>query len=156
MDSVLVYGGKVVDADKQAVIEAQSEKLPNSDLLHVRLLFDGGYYARAEKILNGMKGKKLSPEVSLECAYRYGRIADKQSRIPDAKIWYKRTLKEGENSQRYFAANASLMLGRLYESEDSLKLASHYYQTCLNLNFDEYHNSICGEAKESLARLQNK
>lgn len=156
MDSVLVHGGKVVDADKQALLEAESEKLPNSDLLHVRLLFDGGYYARARKILDSMKGEKLSPEVSLERTYRFGRIADKEGRTEDAKNWYKRTLKEGENSPRYFAANASLMLGRLFESEDSLGLARHYYQKCLNLNFDEYHNSICGEARESLARLQNK
>jgi len=156
MDSVLVHGGKVVDADKQALLEAESEKLPNSDLLHVRLLFDGGYYARAKKILNNMKGKKLSPEVNLERTYRYGRIADKEGQVQDAKIWYKRTLKEGQNSPRYFAANASLMLGRVYESEDSLGLARHYYQKCLNLNFDEYHNSICGEAKASLSRLQNK
>lgn len=156
MDSVLVHGGKVVDADKQAFLEAESEKLPNSDLLYVRLLFDGGYYARAKKILNNMKGEKLSPEVNLERTYRYGRIADKEGQVQDAKIWYKRTLKEGQNSPRYFAANASLMLGRMYESEDSLGLARHYYQKCLNLNFDEYHNSICGEARESLSRLQNK
>ncbi|MBN2773590.1 MAG: hypothetical protein JXR31_05035 [Prolixibacteraceae bacterium] len=156
MDSVLVKGGDLVDADKQALLEAKSQKLPNSDLLHVRLLFDGGYYARAEKILNRMKGEKLLPEVSLERTYRYGRIADKEGWIPDAKTWYKRTLKEGENSPKYFAANASLMLGRMYESEDSLSLARQYYERCLNLNFDEYHNSICGEARESLKRIQNK
>ena len=48
------------------------------------------------------------------------------------------------------------MLGRMYESEDSLSLARKYYKRCLTLNFNEYHNSICGEAKESLNRIQHK
>lgn len=156
MDSVFVNGGQMVDADKQALIEAKAHKLPNPDLLHVRLLFDGGYYSRAKKILDGMKDKKLTPEEALERTYRYGRIADKQGKISDAKIWYKKTLKQGQNSPKYFAANASLMLGKIYETEDSLVLARKYYKQCLNLNFDEYHNSICGEAKELLTRLQNK
>ena len=156
MDSVMTQGGQMVDADKQALLEAQAHKVPNSDLLHVRLLFDGGYYSQAEKILNAMSDKKLSPEVSLERTYRYGRIADKESNVPKAKIWYKRTLKEGQNSSKYFAANASLMLGKIYESEDSLSLAKKYYQRCLSLDFDEYHTSICGEAREALSRIQRK
>lgn len=156
MDSVLVKGSQVVDGDKQALLEAEAHKVPNSDLLHVRLLFDGGYYPRAEGILNSMQGLNLSPGESLERIYRYGRIAEKEDHIRDAKTWYKKTLKEGQNSPRYFAANASLMLGRIYESQDSIKLSREYYSRCLNLNFDEYRNSICGEAKESLLRLQNK
>ncbi len=155
MDSVLTKGNQVVDADKQALLEAKVHKVPNLDLLHVRLLFDGGYYQQAEGILNSMKGQKLSPEEALERIYRYGRIAEKEDRILVAKTWYKKTLKGGQNSPRYFAANASLMLGRIYESEDSIKLSREYYTECLNLNFKEYHNSICGEARASLLRLQN-
>jgi len=156
MDSVLIKGNQVVDADKEALLEAKSHKVPNSDLLHVRLLFDGGYYRQAEGILNSMQDMRLSPEEALERIYRYGRIAEKEGRIQDAKTWYKKTFVEGQNSPRYFAANASLMLGRIYESQDSLKLSRIYYEQCLNLNFKEYQNSICGEARESLLRLQNK
>ncbi|MBE0651951.1 MAG: hypothetical protein IH595_14080 [Bacteroidales bacterium] len=156
MDSVLVKGSQIVDADKQALLEAKAHKVPNFPLLNVRILFDGGYYQRAEQILNGMQASELSLEEALERTYRYGRIDEKEGRIGDAKVWYKKTLQEGQNSLRYFAANSSLMLGRIYESEDSLSLARKYYKKCLNLNFDEYHTSICGEAKESLMRIQNK
>lgn len=156
MDSVIVRGNQVVDGDKQAYLEAESRKVPDSDLLHVRLLFDGGYYQQAMRILNGMKNSTLTSEEKLERIYRYGRIVDKEGHIRDAKIWYKRTLKAGQNSTKYFAANASLMLGRIYETEDSLKLARKYYKRCLNLNFKAYHNSICGVARESLNRIRNK
>ncbi len=156
MDSVLVKGNQVVDADKQALQEAKSHKLPNWALLHVRLLFDGGYYPQAEKILNEMQDAGMTSEESLERTYRYGRIAEKEGRVPAAKNWYRKTLQQGQNSPRYFAANASLMLGRMYESEDSLSLAKKYYKRCLTLDFDEYHNSICGEARESLNRIQHQ
>lgn len=156
MDSVIVRGNQMVDGDKQAYLEAKSHKVPNSDLLHVRLLFDGGYYQQAMQILNGMKDSILTSEEKLERIYRYGRIADMEGHKRDAKIWYKRTLQAGQNSPKYFAANASLMLGRIYETEDSLKMAKKYYKRCLTLNFNEYHNSICGVASESLNRIRNK
>jgi len=156
MDSVRVYGATEVGADKEALKEANSDVLPNINLLRARLLFDGGYYARAKTILDTMNTGSLTKDEQIERIYRYARIAHRQKNIPLAKNEYRRVITRGNRSPRYFAANAALKLGEIYESEDSLTLAESFYEKCLNLNFDEYKNSIRGKAKEALSRVQEK
>ncbi len=156
MDSVKAYGTADVGADKEALMEAHSGILPDINLLRVRLLFDGGYYSRAKFILDTMSTGHLTKDARIERIYRYARIAHRQENIPLAKKEYYRTLVIGNRSPRYFAANAALKLGEIYESEDSLTLAKTFYEKCLDLDFDEYKNSIRGKAKEALARIQEK
>ncbi len=154
MDSVKVYGTAEVGADKEALKEAGSGTFPNINLLRARLLFDGGYYARAKTILDTMNTLRLTENGRTERVYRYARIAHRQNKIADAKNEYRRTITMGEFSPRYFAANAALKLGEIYETEDSLTLAKRFYEECLSLNFVEYRNSIRGKAKEALSRIQ--
>jgi len=156
MDSVKVYGVAEVGADKEALKEAGSGIVPNTNLLSARLLFDGGYYSRAKTILDTMNIKHLSGEQQTERVYRYARIAHRQNNIPVAKKKYRQTIVMGSFFPRYFAANAALKLGQIYETEDSLTLAEKFYKKCLSLNFDEYRNSIRGKAKEALSRIQQE
>ncbi len=156
MDSVKVYGTTKVGADQEALEEANSGIIPNTNLLRARLLFDGGYYARAKTILDTMETLRLTKDGQIERVYRYARIAQRQRNNPLAKKEYRQTIIIGNLSLRYFAANAALKLGEIYESEDSLTLAKSFYEKCLDLNFDEYKNSIHGKAKESLLRIQGK
>jgi len=156
MDSVKVYGTTEVGADKGALKEADSGLVPNTSLLKARLLFDGGYYDRAKTILNKINTGHLTKDEQIERIYRYARIAHRQHNMPLAKNEYRRVITQGSLSPRYFAANAALKLGEIYESEDSLTLAKAFYEKCLNLNFDEYRNSIRGKAKEALSRIRGK
>ncbi|UBM62065.1 hypothetical protein LA303_11775 [Candidatus Sulfidibacterium hydrothermale] len=156
MDSVLAYGRTNVGADKEAETEAESGVVPNLVLLKARLLFDGGYYQQAEKLLVADTHSFITKAEKLERIYRLARIAHRQNHIQTAKQDYRITLQLGSESPQYFAANAALKLGEIYESEDSLKLAQKYYQKVLDLRFDEYVNSIRGKAKEALQRISEK
>jgi len=156
MDSTKVYGVAEVGADKEALREASSGITPNTNLLRARLLFDGGYYGRARTILDTMNTSLLTKEEQTERIYRFSRIAHRQRNIPLAKKEYRLVLVMGSLSPRYFAANAALKLGEIYESEDSLTLAKSFYEKCLVLNFDEYRNSIRGKAREALSRIQGE
>lgn len=156
MDSVKVYGEAKTGADKEALKEALENRIPNKNLLRARLLFDGGYYLRAKVILDTMNTRNLSKEEQTERIYRYARIAHRQKLWAAAKKAYRQTISSGASSPRYFAANAALKLGEIYESEDSLSKARTFYEKCLNLDFDEYVNSIRGKAKEALERIAEK
>lgn len=156
MDSVINHGAVEVGSDKEALQEAQSGKIPNISLLKARLLFDGGYYARAKTVLNNMDTIPLTAPELLERIYRYARIAHRQNHIAKAKKEYLMTIALGSSSPLYFAGNAALKLGEIYETQDSLILAKKYYNKCLHMNFDEYRNSIRGQAKEALARIKQK
>jgi tetratricopeptide (TPR) repeat protein len=126
--------------------------VPNIILLKARLLFDGGYYNKAKNLLltdiNGFKDDDI-----IERYYRLGRIAQKSGDIDEAKLYLKKTIETGKNSTRYFAGNAALQLGIIYEKENNFEKAKHYYNICRTLDFDEYETSIKEKAKQGLERV---
>ncbi|MCD4774299.1 MAG: hypothetical protein K8R41_13050, partial [Bacteroidales bacterium] len=64
--------GLVVDADKQALKESKTGIVPNVNLLKARLLFDGGYYEKAVKVLDELISNDLKNfKDTLEYKYRY-------------------------------------------------------------------------------------
>ncbi len=156
-DSVLTHGYAIVDADINAQKEAEKyNPPPNTKLLEVRFLFDGGYYKKALGILNFIDTTFLNDDEKLERLYRYGRIYHLLNHTDKAVKYYLMTINRKENSLRYFAANAALKLGQLYESNKQWKNAEKYYTICLDMDFDEYRNSIRGKAKDGLERIENK
>ena len=156
LDSLKSDGNTDVDGDKSAQAEAERKVLPNIPLLQSRLLFDGGYFQQAKQILLEMDTIALKADDKLERLYRFGRIEHALRQWTQAKYFYNRSIVSGKGSPRYFAANAALNMGRIYEQEDSLKQAKTYYNLCLKLDFQEYKNSIRGKAKEALSRIQIK
>lgn len=145
-----------VDLDKEAGREAKIGSLPNTDLLKGRLLFDGGYYIKAAIILDQMNLSSLTQVEVVERNYRYARIAHQRNQIERAIEYYKLSLEMGAGFDRYFAANAALKLGEIYENMHRVKEARTYYKRCLDLEFDEYRNSIRSKAKEGLNRLDRQ
>jgi tetratricopeptide (TPR) repeat protein len=149
---VIDIGDDFVGVDKDAEKEARSGIVPNIILLKARLLFDGGYYNKAKNLLltdiNGFKDDDI-----IERYYRLGRIAQKSGDIDEAKLYLKKTIETGKNSTRYFAGNAALQLGIIYEKENNFEKAKHYYNICRTLDFDEYETSIKEKAKQGLERV---
>jgi tetratricopeptide (TPR) repeat protein len=141
-----------VDADKQAHREALQGINPNKVLLKSRLLFDGGYYDRAIALLADYKGN-FDKEEHLEKTYRLGRICHEMGKLTDAIKYYQKTIEAGENNKAYFAANACLKLGAVYESLGEYDKAYQAYNQCLSLKPDEYRNSIHQKAQAGINRL---
>ena len=149
-------GNKDVDIDKQAEHEAENHTVtPNTDLLKAALLFDGGYYIKADSVLNTIVPESLTREQALERSYRKARIADESGHVEKAKAAYLQTIEDGKNSRRYFAGNAALKLAGIYESEGNLTQATHYYRACLKMEFTEYESSIHSKAKAGLKRVSD-
>jgi hypothetical protein len=142
-----------VDIDKEAEREAESGKVPNSGLIQARLLFDGGYYHRADSILNNTDTVGFSDEMKLEYTYRKARVAHESGEIESAKDLYLRTIEQGSELKRYYAGNSALKLGEIYESEMNNTTALFYYKLCLGLDFDEYEVSIHSKAQAASERL---
>tara|TARA_Y100000031_G_C8240779_1_gene395593 strand:- start:1182 stop:2672 length:1491 start_codon:yes stop_codon:yes gene_type:complete len=155
MQQVLNYGKVNIDADKSAEKAAKNGDIPNIELLKCRLLFDGGYYKEAQKILNAIKDDELSLAEKVEKNYRLGRIAHSLNNWKDAKNYYNLTIETGSVIPQYYAANAALKLGNIYEIEHDSTRATYYYNVCLDLDFNEYRNSIRVKAKQGLKRVND-
>jgi hypothetical protein len=153
IEKVLEIGHDDVDIDIEAETEAQSRIIPNPDLVKARLLFDGGYYHRADSTLAAMDTTLLAEEMRLERIYRKARTAHESGSIELSKSYYIETIEIGSESERYYAGNSALKLGEIYESEEKIQNALYYYNLCLDLDFEEYENSIHAKANAALERL---
>ncbi len=155
MTSVISNGSTNIDADKNANKNALANNIPNIELLKSRLLFDGGYYNMADSILNNINDNLLNAIQIIEKNYRQGRIAHSEKKHEKAKKYYELTIEKGSSFPEYFAANSALKLGNIFEMENNNSNAIKYYNLCLEIDFEEYRNSIRGKAKQGIERIEN-
>jgi tetratricopeptide (TPR) repeat protein len=157
-----IYQAKIqgivrADTDKAADREANSGEMPDLLLLKARLLFDGGYYQRALDLLKNNGTPYAGHEKNrLEYSYRMGRIYDQLQKTTDATRYYKATIEMGESKPWYFACNAALQLGTLYEEKREWANARVAYQKAIKINPEEYAASLHARAKAGLNRVKGK
>jgi len=141
------------EKDKQAQNEA-SAPVPPTDLLKARLLFDGGYLTRAAQVLDDKKTADYNTDKDkTEFNYRMGRIYDDLGKDDQALTYYQSTINQGRNLKYYFAANAALQMGKVYEKKNNKVKAKEAFNTAIGMKNHEYENSIESQAKAGLRRL---
>lgn len=150
---VRTQGSTYDEKDKQALKEA-NDNPPNIDLLKARFYFDGGYYPKAlaelaDKDVNDFKLKRDQ----IEFYYRLGRIYDESGRDSNAVISYQKAINAGKLTSYYYAANAALRIGSIYEKKNDKSKASSFYKQAIAMKNHEYENSIETKAKDGLKRL---
>ncbi len=151
---VISAGNDFTDEDKQALKEAMSNEKPNIFLLRSRLLFDGSNYNEALAELTGKPSSSFPRyKDQLEFTYRLARIFDKKGQTEKAIRYYTTTYENGMRTEWYFAANAALHNGMLYETTGDKKNAAIWYKKCLELRNHEYQNSIDQKAEAGMNRI---
>ncbi|MCH8903056.1 MAG: tetratricopeptide repeat protein [Bacteroidetes bacterium] len=149
------HGNTLIDADKQAQKEAEKKEIPHTNLLKARLLSDGGYYKIALELLEGKSVDDFTRKRDkIEFTYRAGRIYDLWGKPDKAMGYYVTTIKNGGEESYYFAANAALMMGIIYEHKQNFSKAETYFHKCLAMKDHEYKNSIDMKAKAGLKRIE--
>jgi tetratricopeptide (TPR) repeat protein len=156
LKAVRKYSKVQVDADKQAIYDAENQIIYHPELLRSRLLFDGGYYQQAEAVLEAISPSGFQEKDLIEYHYRQGRVADRLAKQDAAIQNYKQTILLGGKLPYYYAANAALKLGELYEIQNNADRAINAYEKCLGMKPDNYRISIHQKAKAGLNRLQKK
>ena len=152
----LTRGSLFLDNDKQAEREAKSKEPPNIILLKARLLSDGGYTDRAIHLLLDMSVKsvvKTSKDL-LEYSYRLGRIYQQSGDDPEALKYFGTTIRDGSVRPWYFAENAALQSGIIYEQNKDYRNAARCYSLCLSMKNTEYKNSLDQKARLGLKRIK--
>ncbi len=148
-------GVAVTDGDKAALREARMGLPPHPDLLRIRLLYDGGYYREAQKIMDKLGPGDFDRHVyRVEFFYRAARLAQALGDVEQAFAKYKLTLDMGAEDPWYYACKSALELGRLHEARGEFDLARSYYRHCLRLKPEAYRAGLHHEAKAGLKRLE--
>ena len=148
-------GDQTNGRDKDALHLASLDFVPNLQLIKARLLFDGGYYTQAQSTL-----LKLEPEAfshlyeELEFNYRKARIAQRLNKEQEARQLYQKVIEQGVDQPYYFACNAALQLGIMFENKGQNDKAMVYYKQCLGMKPDMYKTSLHLSAKAGLQRME--
>ena len=143
------------EKDQQALKEANDAR-PDNDLLKARFYFDGGYYNKALTQLQDKKEADLKLlRDKIELNYRLGRVYQLLNKYNEAIASYTKAIGIGRNSNYYFAANAALCIGNIYEGIKDYNIAANYYNQALSMKHHEYQNSIDTQAKEGLERINH-
>ena len=155
MSKISKIGFEFTDEDKQASRNAINKYIPNISLLRARLLFDGGYYERAYKELEGKSTKNYSEKRDqVEFIYRLARIYQKQDKPYLSISFFLRAITAGKNLPHYYAMASSIEIGTIYESLNDPTNAKIYYQKALTYYKNkEYVNSLEQRAKAGLDRV---
>ncbi|RDC56775.1 tetratricopeptide repeat protein [Pedobacter chinensis] len=141
------------EKDKQAKNEAAGP-VPLVDLLKARLLYDGGYLTKALQALDDQKTTDFSTDKDkTEFNYRLGRIYDDLGKDDQALAAYQTTINQGKNLKYYFAANAALQMGKVYERRKNATKAKEAFNMAIAMKNHEYESSIENQAKAGLRRL---
>jgi tetratricopeptide (TPR) repeat protein len=153
LKQVRTKGYAIDEKDKQALKEANDAR-PDVNLLKCRFYFDGGYYVKAQSQLSGKdpNGFKLLRD-KIEFYYRLGRIYDKTNKPNEAVISYQRAIYWGKTTPYYYAANAALRIGNIFEDQKDYKKAATFYNQAIDMKDHEYKTSIDNDAKEGLKRV---
>lgn len=155
LNMVKSNGHAIVDEDKSALKEANSVDIPNIILLRARMLFDGAYFTEALEQLqiNSSQFPQQSKDY-LEYIYRKGRIYQQLNRYREALKIFDEAINSGYQSDSYFACNAALQSGIIYEKMNDRFNANAYYNTCLSINPKEYRSGLHQKAKAGLERIK--
>ena len=145
-------GSTDAEADKHAAKNLQKNSYPNIEIMKLRLATDGGFYARAESILNS-DIEISSDKEKCELDYRKARLYHKTNQLSKAKKYYKNTIELAKNEHWYFAPNSCLQLGYIYLEEGLDQMSKSYFEKVLKYNDYEYETSLTNKANAALAEL---
>jgi len=156
MNNIPNYGRSDVGDDQYALKQSEKESLPVLPLLKARLLFDGGYYAPSLAVLADFQPSLQKQKAAyVECYYRKARNYHELKRYQEALSAYLITIREGKTLGEYYAANAALMMGMIYEKQGKNKQAEASYKQCLAMPDCSYKSGIDQKAKAGLERLRD-
>jgi hypothetical protein len=154
MEACRNRGGTVVGGDISAQREAEAEDLPDRSLLKARLLFDGGYYRKAyDALASKAEPDFIAKRFRLEYLYRMGRILHGMKQYPQALHYYQLTIDRGVYESYYFACNAALQAGLIYEKLGLENRAVEFFNRCLSMHPAEYRTGLHQMAKSGLNRI---
>lgn len=155
LNLVKSLGNDELETDKAALKEAKLGHLSPINLLKARLLFDGAYGQKALEVLEASSINNFSgKEYKLEYLYRLARIHQLQNHKKESIDQYLKVINFGAKDPYYYACNAALQLGIIYEIDKQCAEAKKYYKMCLNFDPDDYANSLHTRAKSGIQRCK--
>ena len=154
---VISEGAELNERDREALYDASLDYQPDIRLVKAKLLLEGGYYSRGKEQLDLFKDKS-NPELPylLEFHLLNGKYMFRTGNKEEAVRMLKWVVEKGEDEDYYFACEAALVLGEIYEAAGELELALEYYKLSDDLYESEYYEYLGAKARKGIYRLKEQ
>ena len=149
-------GARTVDEDKSAYHQATNYTPDHPQLLRARLLFDGGYYEEARKVIVELDRSGLTEMEKLVALYRSARIDGESKAYREALSNYEKVIAMKSSEGSYFRKNSWLQIGLIYERLSQTSKARAAFRESLACASDQYAASLDQKALAGLNRTENK
>ncbi len=151
---VIRKGTDINERDREALYDASLDYEPDIRLVKARLLIDGGYPERFEKMIGKFEAHPQNAlPYRLEYDFLKGRYAKATGDNTKAIVFFKRVIENGRKNDYYFACAAALELGRIYEAEGHYNTAADFYKQSSGLYKNRYYEYLGAAADKALARI---
>ena len=147
-------GNDMTDRDREAEIESDQDYQPLPEMVKVQLLFEGGYFERAQLQLNDIPVSKISASpYDIEFIYWTGRLYQQTERLQEAIAIFEDIINNGEAVEYYFAADAAYQIGKIHEDSKHYSSAKRYYELCLEINDSDWEYFIKIKSERGVTRV---
>jgi hypothetical protein len=143
------------DGDRYALYFYNRGLIPDKRLIRARLLYDGGYDARAQAALDSINPGSLKTLNELtELQYRRARLAQRAKDTVSAKRLFTLTISTAGDDPSYYAPMSCLQLGRIALAEKRFVDAQAYYERAKTYPKHEYKTGLNERANAGLKRVK--
>jgi len=142
------------ERDREALYDANLDYSPDVNLVKARLLLEGGYYEgfiKAIKSFETSHAKVLAYEI--EYHFLKGRYEVIRKNINIGVAEFRKVIELGEKQDYYFASEASLRLGMIYQEMGKKEFAKECYKKSIKLYKSDYYEYIEDKASKALKSL---
>ncbi len=149
-------GKDINERDREALYDANLDYKPNVNLAKAKLLLDGGYFDKSAKALSAYAANSDSLlAYKLEYIFLCGRLNVENGNIDLAIKQFKEVMNLGKDEDYYFASEAALRLGNIYENMGDDTSAIKYFKKSSKLYNSSYYEYIDDKASKGIARLSS-
>ncbi|MFC2102459.1 tetratricopeptide repeat protein [Bacteroidota bacterium] len=142
------------ERDREALYDAKLDYPPDINLVKARLSIDGGYLEEFQKAMKSFEaGHEKIDALEIEYHFLKGRYEAMLKNNNLAISEFKKVIELGENEDYYFACEASLRLGKIYQQTGQKTLAEECYKKSIKLYKSDFYEYIEDKARKGLNSL---
>jgi tetratricopeptide (TPR) repeat protein len=124
-----------MDRDKEADIEKARGYEPHPSLLKARYLVAGGYYAKANAIMQSIAFNTLTLSAyQTEYYLLMGKIGLANRQFDQAIAFSNKAIAIGKERKEHYAADAALLAGMAAQQQNRINMALDYWQQALDID----------------------
>ncbi len=142
------------ERDREALYDASLDYPPDVNLVKARLSLDGGYLEEYQKAMKSFEaGHEKIYAYDIESHFLKGRYEAMLKNSNLAIAEFKKVIELGEDEDYYFACEAALRLGKIYQEMGQKSLAAEYYKKSTKQYKSDYYEYIEDKARKALDSL---